>query len=159
MKSLSSHRSPAVDMRIAVLNDAFNPWDELRRHQGALAVGATAAGACASFVGSLRDFNAGSAVRAMRLEHYPGMTDAYLQRIAMDAQQRWPILDLLILHRVGDLQPGDPIVLAAVWSAHRAAAFAACEYLMEELKSRAPFWKKEILAQGERWVEHNTPGR
>ncbi|MHB8474129.1 MAG: molybdenum cofactor biosynthesis protein MoaE [Gammaproteobacteria bacterium] len=146
-------------MRIAVLNAAFDPWDELRRHQTGLAAGATAAGACASFVGSLRDFNAGDAVRAMRLEHYPGMTDKYLQRIAVEAQQRWPILDVLILHRVGDLQPGHPIVLAAVWSAHRAAAFAACEYLVEELKSRAPFWKKEILAQGERWVEHNTPSR
>lgn len=146
-------------MRIAVLDTAFDPWEELRRQQATLTGGGCAAGACASFVGSLRDVNAGDTVRAMRLEHYPGMTDKYLQHIAVEAQQRWSILDVLILHRVGDLQPGDPIVLAAVWSAHRAAAFAACEYLVEELKSRAPFWKKEILADGERWVEHNTPGR
>lgn len=146
-------------MRIAVLDTAFDPWEELRRQQVTLADGGSAAGACASFVGSLRDFNAGDSVRAMRLEHYPGMTEQYLQRIALEARQRWTVLDVLILHRVGDLQPGDPIVLAAVWSAHRVAAFAACEYLVEELKSRAPFWKKEILADGERWVEHNTPGR
>ncbi len=141
-------------MRIEVLGQPFDPWDELRGHQALLD-----AGACASFVGTLRAANEGSTVHAMRLEHYPGMTEKYLHSIAGEAGARWPLLDLLILHRVGELQPGDPIVLTAVWSAHRAAAFAACQYLVEELKTRAPFWKKESLAQGERWVVHNTPGR
>ena len=146
-------------MRIEVLDRPFDPWDELRRHEAQLRSNAGAHGACASFVGTLRDANEGDAVRAMRLEHYPGMTEKYLHGIAAEAQRRWPLLDLIILHRVGELAPGAPIVLAAVWSAHRAAAFAACQYLVEELKSRAPFWKKESLAQGgERWVEHNTPG-
>lgn len=146
-------------MRIEVLSYPFDPWEELRRHQVRLETARGAFGACASFVGTLRDSNGGATVRAMRLEHYPGMTDKYLQSIAEEAGKRWSILDLTILHRVGELQPGDPIVLAAVWCAHRAAAFAACEYLVEELKARAPFWKKEILTEGERWVEHNTPGR
>lgn len=145
-------------MRIEILSYPFDPWDELRRHQNQIDARNGAFGACASFVGTLRDSNEGDTVHAMRLEHYPGMTDNYLCNIAAEATQRWSILDLMILHRIGELQPGDPIVLAAVWSAHRAAAFAACQYLVEELKSRAPFWKKETLAEGERWVEHNTPG-
>lgn len=145
-------------MRIEILAYPFDPWEELRRHQTQLDARRGSFGACASFVGTLRDSNEGDGVHAMRLEHYPGMTDKYLHNIAAEAMQRWSILDLIILHRVGELQPGDPIVLAAVWSVHRTAAFAACQYLVEELKSRAPFWKKESLAQGERWVEHNTPG-
>ncbi len=145
-------------MRIEVLAYPFDPWDELRRHQTQIDARGGSIGACASFVGTLRDSNEGDGIHAMRLEHYPGMTDKYLHNIATEATQRWSILDLIILHRVGELQPGDPIVLAAVWSVHRAAAFAGCQYLVEELKSRAPFWKKEALAQGERWVEHNTPG-
>ncbi len=146
-------------MRIEVLSYPFDPWEEMRRHQALFDAGHGAFGACASFVGTLRDSNEGNSVHAMRLEHYPGMTDKYLNTIAEEAGKRWSILHLLILHRVGELQPGDPIVLTAVWSAHRASAFAACQYLVEELKSRAPFWKKETLAQGERWVEHNTPGQ
>jgi molybdopterin synthase catalytic subunit len=84
------------------------------------------------------------------------MTEAYLQRLVQEAHDRWPLLDALVLHRVGALVPGDPIVLVAVWSAHRGAAFEACRYLIEELKHRAPFWKREKLADRERWVEGNT---
>jgi molybdopterin synthase catalytic subunit len=95
----------------------------------------------------------------MTLEHYPGMTDRELTAIIEEARQRWPIIDALIVHRVGNIQPGEPIVLTAVCTEHRAAAFDACRFLMEALKHRAPFWKKETLSDGSRrWVEKNTPG-
>ena len=94
----------------------------------------------------------------MTLEHYPGMTEKFLEQLSRSAAERWALLDTLIVHRVGDLQPNDPIVLVAVWSAHRKDAFEASRWMMEELKSRAPFWKKEQLAEGERWVEKNTEG-
>jgi molybdopterin synthase catalytic subunit len=107
----------------------------------------------------MRDFNEGDAVSAMTLEHYPEMTEKQLQQIIDEAQRRWDIIDALIVHRVGLILPGQPIVLTAVWSAHRAAAFDACRFLMEALKTRATFWKKETLADGDqRWVEKNTPG-
>ena len=116
-------------------------------------------GATASFVGTMRDFNEGDDVQAMTLEHYPGMTEKQLEEIVADAKNQWPLLEALIVHRVGDISPGEPIVLTACWSAHRAAAFDACRFLMEALKSRAPFWKKETLAGDEtRWVANNTPG-
>jgi len=94
----------------------------------------------------------------MLLEHYPGMTEKYLQDISRQAEQRWPVAESLIIHRVGKVCPNEPIVVVAVWSAHRGAAYEANRYLMEELKARAPFWKKESLQEGERWVEQNTPG-
>lgn len=119
---------------------------------------AGAYGALASFVGYMRDFNAAEAVREMHLEHYPGMTEKSLEDIVDAARTRRPLLDALVLHRIGTLHPGDPIVLVAVWAEHRAAAFDACREIMESLKSRAPFWKKETLEHGTRWVEHNTPG-
>ena len=136
---------------------AFDPWQEIQHYQ-AEQMTAGQYGACASFIGTMRDFNEGDAVQRMSLEHYPGMTDNYLDKICAEAKSRWDIIDCLIIHRVGDISPNDPIVLTAVWSAHRAAAFDACRYLMEELKSRAPFWKKESLPEGERWVDKNTPG-
>jgi len=106
----------------------------------------------------MRDFNDDAAVQGMTLEHYPGMTERHLERIVASALQEWRLLDALVLHRVGALQPNDPIVLVAVWSAHRAEAFAACRFIMEELKSKAPFWKREDTTAGARWVAHNTPG-
>jgi molybdopterin synthase catalytic subunit len=142
---------------VEIRQTAFDPGAELRRYQEqAFPVGGQY-GACASFVGTMRDLNEGQAVQAMTLEHYPGMTEKHLERIIDEAKQRWGILDALIIHRVGELQPNDPIVLAVVWSAHRAAAFDACRYLVEELKTRAPFWKKEQRPTAARWVEHNTP--
>ena len=144
-------------MSVAVRPEPFDPWRELVAHQAALAPGSY--GATAVFVGTMRDFNAGDGVKGLTLEHYPGMTAPYLERISAEARDRWNLLDSLILHRVGVLAPDEPIVLVAVWSAHRREAFEASRWLMEELKSRAPFWKKEVLAEGgERWVEHNTPG-
>lgn len=116
-------------------------------------------GATASFVGTMRDFNEGDSVSFMTLEHYPGMTEKQLDAVISDAKSKWDIIDAIIVHRVGDILPGQAIVLTAVTSAHRAAAFDACRFLMEALKSRATFWKKETLASGDtRWVEKNTPG-
>lgn len=135
----------------------FDPYAELQRYQQAMQA-AGRYGATAVFVGSMRDLNDGAAVTAMELEHYPGMTEKYLQQISEQAASRWKILDSLILHRVGEVYPDDAIVLVAVWSAHRKDAFEASRYLMEELKSNAPFWKKEQTAEGERWVENNTAG-
>ena len=107
----------------------------------------------------MRDFNEGDDVQSMTLEHYPGMTETQLQLILDDADNQWPLQESLIIHRVGDIHPGNPIVLVTCWSAHRAAAFDACRFLMEALKSRAPFWKKETLSnQSHRWVEKNTDG-
>lgn len=110
-------------------------------------------GAVASFVGYVRDYNDGQDVRGMFLEHYPGMTEKALQKIVIEAEQRWPLLRVEVLHRVGRLQPGEPIVFVGTASAHRQAAFDACNFIMDYLKTRAPFWKKEDTPEGERWVE------
>jgi len=136
---------------------AFDPHAEEREHAATLAPGAF--GATASFVGTMRDVSEGDDVVGMALEHYPGMTERELGAIVTEARERWTLIDALIVHRVGAILPGEPIVLTAVWSAHRAAAFEACRFLMEALKSRAPFWKQETLRDGStRWVERNTPG-
>ena len=142
-------------MLIEIKDSAFEPYQCLLDYQQQSGF-AGKFGATAVFVGSMREFNQGDDVETMQLEHYPGMTEKYLKKISIEAAEKWDILDSLIIHRVGLMQPNDPIVLVAVWSAHRAAAFDASRYLMEELKSRAPFWKKEELQQGERWVEKNT---
>ena len=146
-------------MAIEIREQAFDPWQLLREYeQSRREAHAGSYGATAVFVGTMRDFNEGDKVTAMTLEHYPGMTERHLQAISEEAAQRWELLDSLIVHRVGEIQPADSIVLVAVWSAHRADAFDASRYLMEELKSRAPFWKKEQLSEGDpRWVEKNTP--
>lgn len=110
-------------------------------------------GAVACFIGTVRDLNEGEAVSAMELEHYPGMTEKALEAIAAEARQRWPGSDVLIVHRVGKLYPLDQIVLAAATAAHRQEAFAACEFVMDYLKTQAPFWKKETTPEGARWVD------
>ncbi len=119
----------------------------------ALALGRPEVGAVASFVGLVRDVNEGSTVGAMTLEHYPGMTEKSIAAIIEEAKGRWEILDCTVIHRVGELRPGDQIVLVAVASGHRGDAFAACEFIMDYLKTRAPFWKKEQTPEGARWVE------
>lgn len=128
------------------------PFD-LGQEVDALRQGRTDIGAIASFVGLARDHNDGSGVTAMTLEHYPGMTEKMLATLIDEAHARWALLGVTVIHRVGRLLPGDPIVLVAVASRHRGDAFAACEYLMDALKTRAPFWKKETTPSGERWVE------
>jgi molybdopterin synthase catalytic subunit len=110
-------------------------------------------GAIAAFTGYVRNQNAGSAVGRMELEHYPGMTEKSIERIAREAGARWSLLAVRVIHRVGSLIPGDRIVYVGVAGAHRGDAFAACEFIMDYLKTRAPFWKKEYTEQGERWVE------
>ena len=110
-------------------------------------------GAIASFIGLVRDVNDGDAVAGMTLEHYPGMTEKALAGILAEAKSRWDIVDALVIHRVGELKPLDQIVLVVVAGAHRGAAFAACEFIMDYLKTQAPFWKKEQTAQGAHWVE------
>ncbi|BEV15247.1 molybdopterin synthase catalytic subunit MoaE [Herbaspirillum sp. DW155] len=110
-------------------------------------------GAVVSFVGTVRDLNDGAAVSEMELEHYPIMTERALEQIVEQAKARWPIFDALVIHRVGPLQPREQIVLVAVTSPHRGEAFAACEFIMDYLKTQAPFWKKEQTPQGERWVD------
>ena len=110
-------------------------------------------GAIASFVGMVRDLNEGEGVSEMTLEHYPGMTEKALAEISREAASRFDIFDSLVIHRVGPLRPCDQIVLVAVTSAHRGEAFKACEFMMDYLKTRAPFWKKEQTEQGARWVE------
>jgi len=144
-------------MASEIRTEAFDPWGETQRYQQTRLEDGKY-GATASFVGTMRDFNQGDDVTSMTLEHYPGMTESYLDKICDEAQKRWDLLDCLIVHRVGEIHPNEPIVLTAVWSAHRKEAFEACRYLMEELKSRAPFWKKEGLTEGHRWVDKNTPG-
>ncbi len=135
------------------------PWTEIEIFQAKYLMGAANYGATASFVGTMRDFNEGDDVSSMFLEHYPKMTEQQLQGLVYKAHEQWSILHSLIIHRVGLIHPGEPIVLVAVWSAHRGAAFDSCRYLMEALKSTAPFWKKEELLNGsQRWVGKNTKG-
>lgn len=110
-------------------------------------------GAVVTFVGTVRDMNDGSSITEMELEHYPGMTEKALAEIVERARQRWHLLDVLVIHRIGPLKPLDQIVLVAVTSAHRGEAFAACEFVMDYLKTEAPFWKKEHTLQGARWVD------
>ena len=110
-------------------------------------------GAVASFVGIVRDLNDGDAVASLTLEHYPGMTEKAVEKIVTEAHERWDIYDALVIHRVGTLKPLDQIVLVVVSSAHRAESFKACEFLMDYLKTRAPFWKKEQTPDGVRWVD------
>ena len=109
-------------------------------------------GAVASFIGLVRDINEGSDVSEMTLEHYPGMTERAIENICREAAERWDVLDSRVVHRVGTLRPTDPIVIVVVASGHRGDAFAACQYIMDFLKTRAPFWKKERTAGGARWV-------
>ncbi|MFM2045458.1 MAG: hypothetical protein RLY86_4034 [Pseudomonadota bacterium] len=150
-------------MTVRVQAEDFDPGVELSR----LTAGNTAIGGVTSFIGMVRDMHArdmhdkgpggrseaGTPVRSMTLEHYPGMTERQLAAIEAEANARWPLDATLIIHRFGRLEPGDRIVMVAVASAHRAAAFEACWFLIDWLKTKAPFWKQEETPEGERWVE------
>jgi len=135
--------------RVRVQAEDFDTGRELE----SLTRGRVDVGALASFVGLVRDANDGHAIAGMTLEHYPGMTEKALEEICREAHARWDLVDTLVIHRVGPLKPGDRIVLVGVSSAHRGEAFAACEFIMDYLKTRAPFWKREDTPQGPRWVE------
>ncbi|MCP3867304.1 MAG: molybdenum cofactor biosynthesis protein MoaE [Gammaproteobacteria bacterium] len=121
--------------------------------QDDLRAGNPAIGALVSFVGLMRDMNDGDSVAGMILEHYPGMTEKAIQAIVQEAEQRWDLLGIRVVHRVGRLEPLDPIVVVAVASAHRGEAFRACEFLIDYLKTKAPFWKRESTHRGDRWVD------
>jgi molybdopterin synthase catalytic subunit len=142
---------------VKLCGEGFDPWQAIQDFQNAHPDFAGKYGATSVFVGTMRDFNDGHDVQGMVLEHYPAMTQKHLETIVEEAKQRWDILEALIIHRYGEIQPSDPIVLLAVWAAHRKEAFEACRYLIEELKTRAPFWKQEQSESGSHWVEHNTP--
>jgi len=126
---------------------------DVAREIAALRGGDARVGAVAAFVGLVRDINDVAAVSTLTLEHYPGMTEKALARIVDEAKARWNVYEALVIHRVGELKPTDQIVLVVVTGAHRGEAFAACEFIMDYLKTRAPFWKKEQTPAGERWVE------
>jgi molybdopterin synthase catalytic subunit len=136
-------------MPIRIQYEDFDVSRELALLRG----GDARVGAVAAFVGTVRDVNEAATVTTMTLEHYPGMTEKSLAAIVDEAKLRWDIIDALVIHRVGALGPTDQIVLAAVTSAHRGEAFAACEFIMDYLKTRAPFWKKEATPAGARWVD------
>jgi molybdopterin synthase catalytic subunit len=126
---------------------------DLSREVAALRASNAQVGAVVSFIGTVRDMSNGSGVSEMELEHYPGMTEKALENIVVQAKARWTIVDALVIHRVGPLKPLDQIVLVAVTSAHRGEAFSACEFIMDYLKTQAPFWKKEQTPAGARWVD------
>ena len=136
-------------MPVRVQNEDF----DIAREIAALRGNDPRVGAVAAFVGLVRDVNDAATVRSLTLEHYPGMTEKALQGIVEEARARWDVHDALVVHRVGELKPTDQIVLVVVIGAHRGEAFAACEFIMDYLKTRAPFWKKEQTPDGERWVE------
>lgn len=144
-------------MQVQISKTIFSPYALVESYQQQH-IDLTQVGATTVFVGSMRDFNQGDAVLSMTLEYYPGMTEQALGVISDEAAIKWNILDSLVVHRVGDIQPGESIVLVVVWAAHRVAAYEANRYIMEALKSRAPFWKKEQLQASSRWVDSNTPG-
>lgn len=136
-------------MPVQVQTEDFDLSTEVARLRAAQ----PSVGAIVTFVGTVRDMNDGENVSAMELEHYPGMTEKALSDIVTQAKQRWNIIDALVIHRVGPLQPMAQIVLVAVTSAHRGEAFAACEFIIDYLKTDAPFWKKEQTPAGARWVD------
>ncbi|MBA2672121.1 molybdopterin synthase catalytic subunit MoaE [Ramlibacter sp.] len=136
-------------MRVSIQAEDFDVADEI----AALRAGDSGIGAVCSFIGTVRDRNDGDAVRSMELEHYPGMTEKAIEAMVDAALRRFDIRAVKVIHRVGLLQPKDQIVLVAVTSAHRGQSFQACEFLMDYLKTQAPFWKKESTPQGERWVD------
>ena len=128
-------------MKVSVQREDFDLSLEIRSFSKAGSIGAIA-----SFVGVVRDV-------AMTLEHYPGMTEDSIRKIAAEAMERWKVMDCTVIHRYGELEPNDQIVMVAVASAHRGDAFAACEFIMDYLKTRAPFWKREVTPEGARWVD------
>lgn len=142
-------------MKVVVQEKPFDPYHEVAAFQNTLPHGKH--GGVVSFVGTMRDFNEGQDVTSMILDHYPGMTEKHIERVCEEAAERWDIIDSLVVHRYGEMFPNDPIVLVAVWSAHRANAFDASRFIINYLKERAPFWKCETDRSGGRhWVEHNS---
>ena len=141
-----------------IVEESFEPFATLEKYKKEIFVNGAKVGANAIFVGTMRDFNDDESVESLFLEHYPEMAKKVLSDIRAEAVKRWELDEALIVHRVGRIYPGDAIVLVATWASHRAHAFESCRHMMEILKSDAPFWKKERLKEGERWVKKNTSG-
>lgn len=143
-------------MKVLITDKTLDPAKEVAAHEKA-ALEAGKHGGVVTFVGTMRDFNDGQNVRAMHLDYYPGMTERHIEQVCQEAMDEWDIMDALVVHRVGEMVPTDPIVLVAVWSAHRKDSFDACRYIINYLKDSAPFWKCEITTEGKKhWVEHNS---
>ncbi len=136
-------------MSVRIQHEDFDAGAEI----GRLRAGDPRVGAVASFVGVARDRNDGAAVSSLALEHYPGMTEKAIEAIVNQAKARWSVFEILVIHRIGELKPLEQIVLVVATSSHRGDAFAACEFVMDYLKTEAPFWKKETTPAGERWVD------
>ena len=145
-------------MKVELTDSEFNPWEVVQTFQNECINKHGKYGATTVFVGTMRDMNEGSQIKSMLLDHYPEMTLKHLKEIASSAQAKFDILDIMLTHRIGIVYPNDTIVCVAVWSVHRAAAYDANRYIMEDLKSKTPIWKKEELIDSQRWVEKNTPG-
>ncbi|MDR2877802.1 MAG: molybdenum cofactor biosynthesis protein MoaE [Chromatiales bacterium] len=143
-------------MKVFITKEILDPYKEIMAYEReALPPGKH--GGVVSFVGTMRDFNDGQDVRAMNLDYYPGMTEHHIERVCQEAMKGWDIMDCMVVHRVGEMVPTDPIVLVAVWSAHRKDSFDACRYIINYLKESAPFWKCEVTTQGQKhWVEKNS---
>ncbi len=141
------HRNQTSTL-ISVQQEDFDPGTEYQQLENSMSVGAIT-----TFTGTVRNLNLGDQVGGLFLEHYPGMTEKALQAIVDEAQQRWTLQAVRLIHRIGQLYPGDRIVFVGVTSAHRKEAFAACEFIMDYVKTRAPFWKKETTPDGDRWVD------
>jgi molybdopterin synthase catalytic subunit len=143
-------------MKVFITKDVLDPYQEVVKYEReALPPGKH--GGVVSFVGTMRDFNDGQNVKAMNLDYYPGMTERHIERVCQEAMDNWDVMDCLVVHRVGEMVPTDPIVLVAVWSAHRKDSFDACRYIINYLKESAPFWKCELTREGKKhWVEKNS---
>tara|TARA_B100001287_G_scaffold71556_1_gene59117 strand:+ start:31 stop:498 length:468 start_codon:yes stop_codon:yes gene_type:complete len=142
-----------VKMKIKILDEKFDPWQEIVEFKRNELQNNSSIGASSIFLGTVRDFNDDEKVESLFLEHYPDMTEKYLTKIVDDAIKKHKIFDGLVIHRVGELRPTDPIVVVATWSEHRENAFDATREIMESLKSEAPLWKKETNAKGFRWLQ------
>lgn len=142
-------------MRVSIQAAPLDPYAALAAYQQEN-LPAGKYGATVAFVGTMRDFNENEGVTSMTLEHYPGMTERQITQVCIEATEQAHITDVLVIHRVGEIQPDEPIVLIAVWSIHRSDAFDACRYIINFLKQRAPFWKSEATSQGRRWADKNT---
>ena len=143
-------------MKIEIMTEKFDPWEALVDYKKNVLLNDSSIGATSVFVGTVRDFNDNEEVENMELEHYPGMTEKYLEDMVNSAIKKYNIIDGLVIHRVGLLEPTDPIVVVATWSEHRENAFNATRDIMEALKAQAPFWKKESTNNGFRWVKPST---
>jgi len=143
-------------MKVIVQDGPFDPWKAVSEYQDEN-IEAGKHGGSVTFIGSMRDFNDGvEGISNMYLDHYPGMTEKHIGHVINDAMEKWDVIDAFVVHRVGNIKPNDAIVLVAVWSEHRAMAFDACRFIINDLKHRAPFWKREASDEGERWVEGNS---